>query len=188
MVTFISFILVMAGCANWLIIGLMQYDFVAGVFGTQSSLLSRLIYIAIGVGAIWLVIMSFVQKGRIKINDNGFKKLNKVLPAPNSNKHNNNQDRNMQNEQRQDNQKQHYNQNNSQNFNHNQNNNQHNNQNFNNNHNSDYNEKQDYQRQDYNTSNTNNHQQVPPPNANSNIEAGQEFYQNNSQARKNPFD
>lgn len=81
MITLISFIIVIAGAANWLIIGLMQYDFVAGIFGTQSSLLSRLIYIIIGVAAIWILLMAFVQKGKIKINDNGFGSLNKIAPA-----------------------------------------------------------------------------------------------------------
>ena len=74
MITLISFFIVLIGAINWLSIGLMQYDFVAGIFGTQSSLLSRIVYILVGFSAIWLVIMAFKQKGRIKLNDNGFKK------------------------------------------------------------------------------------------------------------------
>lgn len=81
MITLISFIILIAGAVNWLIIGLMQYDFVAGIFGTQSSLLSRLVYIIIGVSAIWIILMAFVQKGKIKINDNGFGSLNKIAPV-----------------------------------------------------------------------------------------------------------
>ncbi|MGI5842122.1 MAG: DUF378 domain-containing protein [Christensenellales bacterium] len=72
MITLISFIIVLLGAANWLCIGLMQYDFVAGIFGTQSSLLSRLIYIIIGFAALWLILMLFKQKGQIKITSNGF--------------------------------------------------------------------------------------------------------------------
>lgn len=75
MVTLVSFILILMGAANWLSIGLMQYDFVAGIFGTQSSMLSRLIYIVIGFGGIWFLFMSLKQKGHIKINYNGFEKL-----------------------------------------------------------------------------------------------------------------
>lgn len=85
MITLISFIIILFGAANWLIIGLMQYDFVAGIFGTQSSLLSRLVYILIGVAAIWILLMAIVQKGRIKINDNGFRNLNKIAPVKNKN-------------------------------------------------------------------------------------------------------
>ena len=51
----------MVGAANWLCIGLMQY-FVAGFFGTQSSFLSRLIYIVVGFAAIWFLIMAIKQR------------------------------------------------------------------------------------------------------------------------------
>lgn len=74
MITLISFFVVLLGAFNWFSIGLMQYDFVAGIFGTQSSFLSRAIYIVVGFAGIWMVIMAFAQKGRIKINDNGFKR------------------------------------------------------------------------------------------------------------------
>lgn len=77
MITLISFFVVLLGAFNWLSIGLMQYDFVAGIFGTQSSFLSRTIYILVGFAAIWLIVTTFLQKGRIKINDNGFKKMGK---------------------------------------------------------------------------------------------------------------
>lgn len=79
MITLISFILILVGAANWLCIGLMQYDFIAGFFGTQSSLMSRLIYIVIGFGAVWFLLMAFKQKGQIKINSNGFAKMNDPL-------------------------------------------------------------------------------------------------------------
>lgn len=82
MITLISFFIVLLGAFNWLSIGLMQYDFVAGVFGTQSSFLSRMIYILVGFAAVWLIITTFLQKGKIKINDNGFKKNPKSHPHP----------------------------------------------------------------------------------------------------------
>lgn len=74
MITLISFILIMVGAGNWLCIGLMQYDFIAGFFGTQSSFMSRLIYIVVGFGAIWFLFMTIKGRGKVKINDNGFKK------------------------------------------------------------------------------------------------------------------
>ena len=67
MILFISFLLIMAGCVNWLLIGLLQYDFVAGIFGYQGSLFSRIIYIIIGVGAIFFLIKVIMQKGRIEL-------------------------------------------------------------------------------------------------------------------------
>ncbi|MBQ7307604.1 MAG: DUF378 domain-containing protein [Clostridia bacterium] len=50
----ISFILVIVGALNWLCVGFFQYDFVAGIFGTQASILSRIVYIVVGLASIWL--------------------------------------------------------------------------------------------------------------------------------------
>ncbi len=75
MLIFISFLLVMAGCVNWLLIGLLQYDFVAGIFGYQASIFSRLIYIIIGAGALFFLFKAIIQKGKIEVFN--FKKKNK---------------------------------------------------------------------------------------------------------------
>lgn len=73
MLNFISFIIVILGCINWLLIGLLQYDFVAGIFGYQGSVFSRLIYIIIGVASIILVIKAFSEKGKINLINFKFK-------------------------------------------------------------------------------------------------------------------
>ena len=44
MLSFISFVLVCIGSLNWFSIGLLQYDFVAGIFGSQANIFSRLVY------------------------------------------------------------------------------------------------------------------------------------------------
>ena len=72
MLALISLLAVIVGSANWLTIGLLQFDFVAGVFGSQSNIFSRIIYVAIGVCAIVLTINIIKNKGRIAFN---FKKL-----------------------------------------------------------------------------------------------------------------
>ena len=74
MVTFISFLLVVAGGLNWFAIGFLQYDYVAGVFGTQASLLSRIVYIFIGLASIWILIMAVRHAGKIDIFNRRFKK------------------------------------------------------------------------------------------------------------------
>ena len=74
MLSFISFILVCIGCINWFSIGILQYDFVAGIFGSQSNIFSRLIYTLVGIAAI-IVIANFVtNKGKFVVS---FKKANK---------------------------------------------------------------------------------------------------------------
>lgn len=67
MLTIIAFILSIAGCINWLLIGLLQYDFVAGIFGLQSSIFSRIIYIIIGAASVFLVIKLIKNKGTIPV-------------------------------------------------------------------------------------------------------------------------
>lgn len=67
MITFIAFALAVAGCVNWLLIGLLQYDFVAGIFGYQGSVFSRIIYIVIGAAAVYLVVRMFIDKGSIHV-------------------------------------------------------------------------------------------------------------------------
>ena len=56
------------GSMNWLSIGFFQYDLVAGLFGYQGSIFSRLVYIVVGICAIYLVFVIIKNKGRITIN------------------------------------------------------------------------------------------------------------------------
>lgn len=67
MITFIAFLLMILGSANWLLIGLLQYDFIAGLFGFQASIFSRMVYILFGVGAVYFVIRIIANKGDIKV-------------------------------------------------------------------------------------------------------------------------
>ena len=68
MLGLISFIAVIVGAINWFCIGLLQFDFVAGLFGSQSSIFSRIVYIAVGLGALILLFNLIENKGKIKFN------------------------------------------------------------------------------------------------------------------------
>jgi len=72
MLTLFALILVLIGCANWLTIGLLQFDFVAGLFGSQSNIFSRIVYVIVGVAAVVLTINIIKNKGKLAFN---FKKL-----------------------------------------------------------------------------------------------------------------
>ena len=61
----ISFIVLILGGLNWLSIGLLQYDFVAGFFGTQASIFSRLVYIVIGVACFIILFNMLKNKGKV---------------------------------------------------------------------------------------------------------------------------
>lgn len=50
----ISFVLVIIGGLNWLLVGLFGID-VGMIFGGQGALISRIIYILVGLSAIYLI-------------------------------------------------------------------------------------------------------------------------------------
>ena len=78
MLTFMAFLFTAAGCINWLLIGLLQYDFIAGLFGYQASMFSRICYIIIGVGCLYLIIRIIVNKGLVKVWEKKKKKKEEV--------------------------------------------------------------------------------------------------------------
>ncbi len=63
-----SFIVLIIGALNWFCIGLLQFDFVAGLFGSQASIFSRIIYVAVGVSAFIVLSMLIKNKGKIVFN------------------------------------------------------------------------------------------------------------------------
>lgn len=81
MLYLISFLVVLTGCANWLTIGLLQFDFVAGLFGSQSNIFSRIVYVIVGVAAVVLVVNLIKNKGKISFNLKKMKKEPKPQPA-----------------------------------------------------------------------------------------------------------
>ena len=74
MLSLISFILVCIGSINWFCIGLLQFDFVAGIFGSQSNIFSRLIYTLVGIASIIVIANMITNKGKFVVS---FNKANK---------------------------------------------------------------------------------------------------------------
>ena len=61
-----SFIVLIIGALNWFCIGLLQFDFVAGLFGSQASIFSRIIYVAVGVSAFIVLSILIKNKGKME--------------------------------------------------------------------------------------------------------------------------
>ncbi len=61
----IALILVIVGALNWLLVGLFKFDLVATIFGGQTSFLSRIVYVLVGLSGIWSI--SFLNRGRKSI-------------------------------------------------------------------------------------------------------------------------
>ena len=67
MFRFFAFIMTCLGGLNWLMIGALQYDFIAGIFGTQANVLSRIIYVFIGFCSMYILVVTIFSKGRLKL-------------------------------------------------------------------------------------------------------------------------
>lgn len=55
-VNLITLILIIIGGVNWLLVGLFQFDLVAAIFGSQDSGLVRIVYILVGLSALWQLV------------------------------------------------------------------------------------------------------------------------------------
>jgi len=51
----IALVLVIIGALNWLLVGLFKYDLVAALFGGTASLVSRIIYVVVGLAGLWAI-------------------------------------------------------------------------------------------------------------------------------------
>ena len=51
-----TLILVIIGGINWLLVGLFQVDLVATLFGGPAAPLSRIVYILVGLSALWQLV------------------------------------------------------------------------------------------------------------------------------------
>jgi uncharacterized membrane protein YuzA (DUF378 family) len=54
----IALLLVIIGALNWLLVGLFQYDLVAGIFGA-ATLGSRIVYSLVGVAGLYSISLLF---------------------------------------------------------------------------------------------------------------------------------
>ncbi|MHB1571216.1 MAG: DUF378 domain-containing protein [Solirubrobacteraceae bacterium] len=57
----VAWLLLIVGGINWGLVGIFRFDLVAAVFGGAAAPLSRIIYAAVGVAAIWQLFMPPVR-------------------------------------------------------------------------------------------------------------------------------
>lgn len=58
----IAFLLVVIGGLNWGLVGLFNLDVIATIFGGASSAISRIIYVLIGLSALWVLFTMFPKQ------------------------------------------------------------------------------------------------------------------------------
>ena len=61
-INILSLVLVIVGGLNWGLVGLLDFDLVAAIFGA-GSMLSRLVYIVVGLSAAWQIVPLFAAMG-----------------------------------------------------------------------------------------------------------------------------
>lgn len=58
-INIVTLLLVIIGGLNWGLVGLFQFDLVATIFGGQTAILSRIVYVLVGASAVWQLIPLF---------------------------------------------------------------------------------------------------------------------------------
>ena len=61
----IALILTIIGALNWGSIGLFQFDRVAWLFGGQAGIVSRIIYVLVGLAGLWCISLLFRERNII---------------------------------------------------------------------------------------------------------------------------
>jgi len=58
----IALILVIVGALNWLLVGLFGFDLIGWIFGGQLALMSRIIFIIVGLAGLWSIKFLFSDR------------------------------------------------------------------------------------------------------------------------------
>ena len=61
-IRFLMLLLVVVGALNWGLWGLFQYDVIADLFGGNTSSISRIIYILVGLAGIYSISFFFIPE------------------------------------------------------------------------------------------------------------------------------
>lgn len=51
----VTLVLLVVGGLNWGLVGAFQFDLVAALFGGQDAALARIVYVVVGLSALWQV-------------------------------------------------------------------------------------------------------------------------------------
>ena len=60
----IALVLVIIGAINWGLVGLFQFDLVAALFGGPSYVLSRIVYVVVGLAGLYCLVPLFRGNAR----------------------------------------------------------------------------------------------------------------------------
>ena len=55
-INLVTLVLVIVGGINWGLVGAAQFDLVAAILGGQDAMLARVVYMLVGLSALWQVV------------------------------------------------------------------------------------------------------------------------------------
>lgn len=61
----IALTLLIIGGINWGSLGLFRFDIVAWIFGGQSAVVSRIVYVLVGLAALWCISLLFRERNAV---------------------------------------------------------------------------------------------------------------------------
>ncbi len=56
-INLVTLVLVIVGGINWGLVGAAQFDLVAAIFGGPDALLARVVYVLVGLSALWQLVV-----------------------------------------------------------------------------------------------------------------------------------
>ena len=64
----LALIFIVIGALNWGLVGILQFDLVAAIFGGMSGVVARIIYTLVGIAGVWGITMLFRRHNKDAIN------------------------------------------------------------------------------------------------------------------------
>ncbi len=62
----IALFILLIGGINWGLVGIFQFDLIAWAFGGSAELISRILYVLVGLSALWCVSLFFKRNEMIE--------------------------------------------------------------------------------------------------------------------------
>ena len=62
----LALLLIIVGGLNWGLIGILDFDLVAWLFGGQAAILSRIVYVLVALAGIWCISLLFRENEMVE--------------------------------------------------------------------------------------------------------------------------
>lgn len=63
----VAYIILIIGGLNWLSVGIFQFDIIAGILGSTANIVSRILYILVGISALYMIYVAIAERGKVML-------------------------------------------------------------------------------------------------------------------------